>query len=676
MIELLFPPQWIPTQPYLGLACLTGYLREKGLKVHQTDVNVLFYDHILSKSFLEGCRDIAESTFETSEKKGFSNEEHSELIALYILSDDIVDLVEEAKQNFKSEKSLDLQEYLFNLKVLQNALRLVSVCYHPLSLSLFNLKMQYNHRSTTEIFSAVSDPGNFFLPLYNNAVTQILKRKPSVCGISITGVNQIIPGLTLARVIKKKDPSVFVVLGGSVVTRWKECPGLKKVFDVCDWLVFKEGEKAVAALPTERIENVPNVGYAKNGKIIFNHTEPITNLDELPTPCFKDLDLGLYLSPQPVLPVYASRACYWGRCAFCDHGYGYDKEYRVRSPERVVNDLLDLMDSYNTTSFSFADEAIPPTYFQRFCTSVIESGLDIRWCAHVRAEKGFTKNLCKKMYESGCRMLLFGIESGCQRILNLMDKGTKTEDIITVLKMCRDAALWNHAFLFFGFPGERKEDAEETVQFVCENKEIINSVGCTTFLLGKYSRICREKEGTIEIYQKKEEDMAIWYEYNTRKGITPEEASKMRENLQKKLHDIYPNQSILESICREHVLQLIDAGCDFSIKENPVHIDSDFTPHLSRSTGLKKVQHDFISFIEGVTDKISPHTAYLVYNLQTDNFMEISETAFHILQLCTGDNSAEEIAHHLSEHYSMDFETVLKDVTTFLNEMILKGIIN
>ncbi|MBU7028334.1 MAG: PqqD family peptide modification chaperone [Theionarchaea archaeon] len=674
MIELLFPPQWIPTQPYLGLACLTGYLRKKGLKVHQTDVNVLFYNHILSKSFLEYCRDITERKFEKLEKKGTINKEHSELIALYILSDDIVDLIEEAKQNFKSEKSLDLQEYLFNLKVLQHALRLVSVCHHPLSLSLSNLKMQYNHRSTTEIFSAVSDPGNFFLPFYSNIVTQILRRKPSVCGISITGVNQIIPGLTLARIIKKRDPSIFVVLGGSIVTRWKECPGLKKVFDVCDCLVFKEGEKAVAALAAENIEKVPNVGYTKNGKIIFNHTEVITDLDELPTPCFKDVDLGLYLSPRPVLPVYASRACYWGRCAFCDHGYGYNKEYRTRSPERVVEDLCDLM-QYNTTYFSFADEAIPPTYFKKFCNSVIESGLDITWFAHVRAEKGFTKNLCKKMYESGCRMLLFGIESGCQKVLDLIDKGTKIEDIVTVLRRCRDAGLWNHAFLFFGFPGERKEDAEETVQFVCENKEVINSVGCTTFLLGKYSRVCREK-GTIKIYQKKEDDMAIWYDYSVKKGITSEEASKMRENLQEKLHHIYPNQGILESICREHVLQLIDAGCDFSIKENILHISSDFTPHLSRSAGLKKVHHDFIPFIEGVTDRINPRTAYLVYDLQKDTLMEISETAFHVLQSCTRDNSVGEIAHNLSEHHSMDFETVLKDVATFLNEMVSKGIIN
>lgn len=55
--------------------------------------------------------------------------------------------------------------------------------------------------------------------------------------------------------------------------------------------------------------------------------------------------------------------------------------------------------------------------------------------------------------------------------------------------------------------------------------------------------------------------------------------------------------------------------------------------------------------------------------------MEISKTAFHILQSCTGDDSMEEIAHNLSELYSMDLETVLKDVAIFLNEMVSKGII-
>lgn len=675
MIELLFPPQWIPTQPYLGLACLAAYLRQRGIAVHQTDVNALVYDRILSRPFLEECRETIERKFERLDRKSTAEKEYSDLVTLYIMADSLVESVEEAKENLKSERSLDLQEYLRNLKILQNGLRLVSTRYDPFFLSFSNLKLKYSHRSSRDILSAVSDPHNFFLQFYEDIVSHIVRKNPSVCGISITGVNQIIPGLTLAHCIKRAGPSIFTVLGGSIVTRWMGCLGLEKILDICDSIVFKEGEEAVAALATEPIEKVPSIGYKRNGRIIFNSTRSVSNLDGLPPPSFDDLDLGLYLSPSPVLPVYASRACYWGRCAFCDHGYGYDKEYRVRSPDKVVEDLWYLMDRYNTKYFSFADEAIPPKYFERLSNCIIESGINVRWLAHARAEKGFTEHLCRKMYRSGCRMLLFGIESGSQKILDLMDKGSHVNKTRKILKACRDAGIWNHVFLFFGFPGEREEDAEKTLQFVGENKSVINSVGCTTFLLGKYSRVCRERRFNVTICENEEEDMAIWYDYTVGEGLTREDVSRMRENLQKKLHDLYPNQSVLELICREHLLQLLDCS-DFTGKsgEKP-RIDRNFVPYISRGIGFKKVHHDFISFIEGKKDIIDPHAAYLVYNLQYDSLMEISETAFEILQLCTGKNSAEEISRRLSRKYDTDFETVLRDVVVFLSEMISKNII-
>ena len=670
MIELLFPPQWTPTQPYLGLACLRGYLKEKGIKVHQTDVNILWYDYVLSKPFLNECKIIIERKYERS--KGTAKRD---VAAFYVLSDVIVDSIEEVKRNFKSEKSLNISEYLLNLKILSKALQLVSVSYDHLSLSLFDFKMPYNYKSSEEIFSAISAPENFFLSFYEGVVNGILKKKPSVCGISITGVNQIIPGLTLAGCIKKVDPSVLVVLGGSIITRWKECHGLKRVFEVCDAVVIKEGEEAVASLGAEPIEKIPNIGYKKEGKVIFNPLHVLKNLDELPPPDFEDLNLGSYFSPLTVLPVYASRACYWGKCAFCDHGYGYHKEYRVRSPERVVADLFDLAGQYNTEYFSFADEAISPHYFEKLCDQVIASGLDVTWFAHVRAEKGFTPHLCKKLYRSGCRMLLFGIESGCQKILDSMDKGTTTERAEKILRACRDAGLWNHTFLFFGFPGETAEDAQETIHFVCENKEVINSVGCSTFLCGKYSRICCEKEfePVIDVL-KNQEDLAIWHDYHVKKGLTPKEASKMRERLQKVLQNVYPPP--LELICREHLIQLIDHGCTFTFSnsEKIPDIDSNFRPRLSKGTGLKVVPGDVISFIGGSAE-INPRTGCVLYDFQHEIFMEISETAFEILQLCTRENSVEKIAKNLSVKYDFDFETVLKDSITFLREMVSKGVI-
>ncbi len=138
MIELLFPPQWTPTQPYLGMACLAGYVREKGLKIRQRDVNALFYDHVLSKPFLEECREIVQLKFETLEKEAVTGKEYKELVIPFMISDIVVDSVEKAKKDLKSEKSLDLHEYLKNFKIIQNALLLIFGA-HSISPSLFDL---------------------------------------------------------------------------------------------------------------------------------------------------------------------------------------------------------------------------------------------------------------------------------------------------------------------------------------------------------------------------------------------------------------------------------------------------------------------------------------------------------------------------------------------------------
>lgn len=278
-------------------------------------------------------------------------------------------------------------------------------------------------------------------------------------------------------------------------------------------------------------------------------------------------------------------------------------------------------------------------------------------------------------------MLLFGIESGSQKILNLMDKGTDTGTTRKILKICRNAGIWNHAFLFFGFPGEEKTDAEETINFLCNNREVINSVGCSTFLPGKHPRVCHEKQfaSLIEICKDKEEDMAIWHDYQAKKGITPEEAINMRKKLKKKSQCLHPHQFILESICREHLLPLIDHGLTFKAAEKVPAVTKASTPFLSPTVGLKIVEEDVISLIDGISciegDEKRPRTLYVLSDVQHDIFMELSQTAFEILHLCNGENSVEHIAKNLSRKYDANYETVLKDSITFLKEMGSKGMI-
>ena len=100
--------------------------------------------------------------------------------------------------------------------------------------------------------------------------------------------------------------------------------------------------------------------------------------------------------------------------------------------------------------------------------------------------------------DSGCSYLHFGYESGNERVLKLMDKATTTEIITKHLQISADVGIWNHCMGFFGFPGETKEEAWSSVQFLEANKEHVHSLGFGTFDLSKHTP-CGEASGAAGV---------------------------------------------------------------------------------------------------------------------------------------------------------------------------------
>ena len=87
--------------------------------------------------------------------------------------------------------------------------------------------------------------------------------------------------------------------------------------------------------------------------------------------------------------------------------------------------------------------------------------------------------------EIGCRYLHFGYESGNDRVLKLMDKATNLDAIRTNLAMSAKYGIWNHIMGFFGFPGETQEEANDSKQFVHDNRDSIHSLGFMTLRAGQ-----------------------------------------------------------------------------------------------------------------------------------------------------------------------------------------------
>lgn len=185
----------------------------------------------------------------------------------------------------------------------------------------------------------------------------------------------------------------------------------------------------------------------------------------------------------PVLPILTGKGCYYNRCKFCDIPYINHvsrKAYRVREPEQIVTDVRRLEEMFGARHFVITDEALSPKLLTRLADA-LEGCTDrrFRFTGYARLEDGFTPEVCRRLASAGIRKLFFGLESGSQRTIDHMDKGTRLEVAPRVLNACRGSGIGFHIFSIVGFPEENIDSMRETLQFFVDNQEIINHPGNT-----------------------------------------------------------------------------------------------------------------------------------------------------------------------------------------------------
>ena len=194
-----------------------------------------------------------------------------------------------------------------------------------------------------------------------------------------------------------------------------------------------------------------------------------------------------------------------------------------------------MKNKYGARHFHFTDESYPPALFRKLSRGLIDSKMDIIWTTHMRFEKSLLEeSVWQDAKESGCRYLHFGYESGNERVLKLMDKATTTEIITQHLQMSADVGIWNHCMGFFGFPGETKEEAWSSVQFLEANKDHVHSLGFGTFDLSKHTPVAKDPERWgVKVYKNPEWDLALDYYYTVKNGMSIEEAERVFEEFER-----------------------------------------------------------------------------------------------------------------------------------------------
>jgi radical SAM superfamily enzyme YgiQ (UPF0313 family) len=557
MVYLVFPSSWHPSQPYLSLPSLKAYLHMHGIQdVKQRDLAIELLDHLCTWERTKPLYErIITELRELGQKPRHSQFEKDKYAKLREAEEVIPALkyeIDAAKDSLRCEDFYNLDRYMESLKIIDVWLDNILAPYFPSQLTVIGSQMRYSPYSTKEVLESFSNPNeNFFYDIYKeHYLPSILKEDIDILGVSITSVEQIIPGLTLAHLVKQAAPHIHITAGGSVFTKLvdrMERDGTP-VFQFLDSMIVHEGETPMLKLVEEvrgggDLSKVPNLVWEDKGKVKVNRPFAKEELNNLPTPDFDGMPLDLYLSPERVLPIMGSRGCYWERCAFCSIPFDH-MDFHVRYAENVVNDVKKLKEKYNCDYFFFTDEALPINFMRTFATKIVEADLDIKWTGELKFEKSLlTENRMELLYESGCRKLIFGLESYNQRVLDSMKKGVELEVVDRIVEECVRIGIGMHFYLITGFPTETPAEARESVDFVVNNQRVLDSRGfsciISQFDLEKGTPLENNPSewGITELHTPPEHDLSLGYSYKIDTGMNSDEAEVLYRELQQKINE-------------------------------------------------------------------------------------------------------------------------------------------
>ncbi|MCP4213816.1 MAG: B12-binding domain-containing radical SAM protein [bacterium] len=320
------------------------------------------------------------------------------------------------------------------------------------------------------------------VPSMENCVKEILEYAPDVVGVSVTGVTME-EAVAITNQLKEGNPAMHICWGGhqayqsavDILTREKSV----------DSIVVSDGEVALSML-LKTLESggapaeVPGLWFRENGAVKFSGDAHEPDVDLLPSPHRDSLEHLVGLGARVTdARISTSRGCMFN-CSFCvDPSLGYRRKWRARSPEKVVAEMVDLVERFGISFFWFSeDNFIPPTpegrdRAEKIAQLLIEKKLDIGYRALLRADAlDGRKPLLEKLALSGLRCVYMGIESGSPRRLAYLRKNETLEQYRRVITLLRQLNIGTQIGFIMFDPLTTWQDLELDARFLHEIDEM------------------------------------------------------------------------------------------------------------------------------------------------------------------------------------------------------------
>jgi anaerobic magnesium-protoporphyrin IX monomethyl ester cyclase len=292
--------------------------------------------------------------------------------------------------------------------------------------------------------------------------------------------------VALAKRIKEVNKNIFIVFGGAHPTA---LPEETLESDYIDAVVVGEGERTIVELANSLengkidISTIKGLFYKKNGKIIKNkERKPIGDLDEFPLPAKHIFDIRNYPDKKRAHgDIIASRGCPF-RCANCKPGLDKIAPYRVRSPEKVVDEIEYLSNRYGIKHFTFSDSELagPKKWVLQFCNEIRNRGIRITFVCNGRTDQ-VSEEVLQSLHDAGCVFIGYGIESGSQKVIDeILHKGISLEQSRAVIDKTVTIGIGVGTWFMVGIPGETWDDAMKTIDYAKKVNASIVEVNIAT----------------------------------------------------------------------------------------------------------------------------------------------------------------------------------------------------
>jgi radical SAM superfamily enzyme YgiQ (UPF0313 family) len=302
-----------------------------------------------------------------------------------------------------------------------------------------------------------------------------LKQKLSSIQPDLVGITSMTPtiqsALQSAQITKEACPEAMTVLGGPHVTFMDE-PVLSEEKAV-DVIVRGEGEQTLLELAKnvsdpKALKEIEGITFRKEGQIVRTPNRRVMeNLDVLPRPAYKFFPLEKYrLFGRKILPIITARGCP-SQCSFCTSAQMFGKGFRARSPKNIADELEWLRDEHGAEAFTFYDDTF--TLDRRraigICDEIVSRKIGLPWDCQTRVST-VSREILLKMRDANCQQVFFGVESGCQTILDAVKKGTTVAQNEKAIRLAKDVGLFVAVSVMIGYPGETHAMLKETIDLV------------------------------------------------------------------------------------------------------------------------------------------------------------------------------------------------------------------